>query len=84
MQQTNNLPSSTTAPITVKIESTTLNGEVLFDKESDLLSFLKAIRKDAVHRSKPKTHRNNYWRTQTQVATEEHKLKIEIITNVNN
>ena len=84
MQQTNNLPSSTTPPITVKIESDTLNGEVLFEKESDLLYFLKFLRKDAVHRSKPNTHRNKYWRTQTHVATVEHKLKVEIITNVNN
>ena len=84
MQQTNNLTSCTTVLLTVKIESDTLNGEVFFEKESDLLSFLKFIRKDAVHRSKPKNRRDSYWGTQKKVATVEHKLKIEIITNVHN
>lgn len=84
MQQTNSIESTVTPPITVKIESETLNGELFFEKESELLSFLKFIRKDAVQRSKPKTVRNSYWGTQSRVATVEHKLKVEIITNVNN
>ena len=76
MSQTNSIESTVTPPITVKIESETLNGELFFEKESDLLSFLKFIRKDSVLRSKPKTFRNAYWQKPTRVATVEHKLKV--------
>ena len=84
MTDTNKVENTVTPPITVKIESETLNGELFFEKENDLLSFLKFIRKDSVLRSKPKTFRNSYWQKPTRFATIEHKLKVEIIINVNN
>jgi hypothetical protein len=63
----------------VKIESPTLNGEIDFDNESMLLSFLKSVKKDAYVRSEPEIHKRKFWGDKIAVATKEHPLKISII-----
>jgi hypothetical protein len=68
--------------ITVKIESSTLNGEISFESHKELMPFLKALQKDAYNKSKPeliKTKWNKHY-----VSTTNHFLKITILNNEKN
>jgi len=62
----------------IKIESETLNGELIFRDEKSLFQVLKAIKADAFYRSEPEVKKHKWWGNQI-LPTKNHPLKVEII-----
>lgn len=65
----------------IVIESETLNGEIFFQDERQMLNVIKAIKADAFFRSEPELKKQSKWALEKMkiVPTKNHPLKVSIV-----